>query len=64
MVSVYLVKSGRYEESVGYTEWLNLRAFTEYEAARSFLNKIKTDLGDDFNEDKDFLEIEDITLEG
>jgi hypothetical protein len=59
---VYLVKSGRFEESVGYTEWLNLRAFTTYEAAENFIKGV-IEADESFDEERDFLEIETLTLE-
>ena len=59
---IYLVKSGRLDDFVGWT-WLNLRAFDDYDLAVDFMNTVvkmikREDLGE-----KEDVEIETITVE-
>jgi hypothetical protein len=60
--NVYIVKSGQLIDFGGW-EWLNLRAFTDYDKAIEFsqtvIDQIKPD---DFGETED-VEIETLTLE-
>jgi hypothetical protein len=61
MSKVFLVSSGRFEETTGYTEWINLGCFNNEADADAYIEKIKADIGD-FNEDKDFLHVEELFL--
>jgi hypothetical protein len=61
MSNVYVVSSGRFDEMTGNTNWLTLRAFTNYEKAEEWIaSEIKRDPS--FNEDKDFYDIDEVTL--
>lgn len=39
MANVYIVKSGMIKDFVGW-EWLNLKAFTDYDKAVDFMNTV------------------------
>jgi hypothetical protein len=39
MANVYIVKSGMNKDFVGW-EWLNLKAFTDYDKAVDFMNTV------------------------
>jgi len=39
MTNVYIVKSGMIKDFVGW-EWLNLKAFTDYDKAVDFMNTV------------------------
>ena len=59
---IYLVKSGRLDDFVGWT-WLNIRAFDEYERAVEFSKTIEKMIKpEDLGETED-VEIETITVE-
>ena len=58
--SIFVVKSGVLVDFVGW-EYLNIRAFTNRESAEAFIeSEIKRDKS--FNEDRDSLEIDEVTL--
>lgn len=62
MKNIYVVKSGQYDGNIGMTLWLNVRAFSDYETASKWIDEqIKRDPS--FNEDLDFLQIDELTLE-
>ena len=61
MSNVYVVSSGRFDEFTGSTNWLTLRAFTDRDAADTWIeSEIKRDPS--FDEDKDFYDIDEVTL--
>ena len=58
--SIFVVKSGVLVDFVGW-EYMNIRAFTNRDDAVSFIeSEIKRDKS--FNEDRDSLEIDEVTL--
>jgi hypothetical protein len=60
MANVYIVKSGVLTDFVGW-EYMNIRAFTNRDSAEAFIkSEIKRDKS--FNEDRDSLEIDEVTL--
>jgi hypothetical protein len=59
--SVYVVRSGRFDEMTGNINWLNLFAFADYESAQTWIDaEIERDPS--FNEDLDYYEINEVTL--
>lgn len=61
MNTVYIVQSGRYDETTGATNWMNVRVFTSYEVANAWVESAK-ERDSSFNEDYDFYEIEEMTV--
>ena len=59
---IYLVKSGRLEDFVGW-EWLNLRAFDDYDRAVEFKNTVIKVIKPENLEVTEDVEIETITVE-
>jgi hypothetical protein len=59
--SVYIVKSGQYDGNIGMTFWLNVRAFADYDKASAWIDAEKK-RDSSFNEDLDFLEIDEVSL--
>ena len=59
---IYLVKSGRLDDFVGWT-WLNLRAFDDYEAALEFKDTVIKVIKPEHLEVTEDVEIETITVE-
>jgi hypothetical protein len=57
MSDVYIVKSGQLVDLVGW-EWLNLRAFTDYDKAIKFLKQVEKQIPY-----KNLGETEDVVLE-
>jgi hypothetical protein len=63
MSNVYVVSSGRFDDFTGSTNWLTLRAFTVYEDAEAWIaSEIERDPS--FDEDKDFYDIDGVSLYG
>lgn len=63
MTNVYIVRSGQLLDFSGW-EWLNLKAFTDYDAAVKYLNEIEKQIKpEDFGIRED-LDIETLTLIG
>lgn len=62
MNNVYIVKSGQLVDFVGW-EWLNLRAFSDYDKAVEYHNKVAKQIHtEDYGINED-VEIETLTLE-
>lgn len=59
-MNIYIVKSGQLIDFVGW-EWENLKAFSDYDKAKEFSDKIEQQLKD---LDTEGVEIEQLTLEG
>jgi hypothetical protein len=59
-MNIYIVKSGQLIDFVGW-EWLNLKAFTDYDQAKEFSDTVEQQLK---NLDTEGVEIEQLTLEG
>ena len=59
---IYLVKSGRLDDFVGWT-WLNLRAFDDYGAAVSFAKEVKRQIKPEALGETEDVEIETVTVE-
>ena len=59
---IYLVKSGRLDDFVGWS-WLNLRAFDDYEKAKEFANTVKRQIMPADLYEKEDVEIETVTVE-
>ena len=59
---IYLVKSGRLDDFVGWT-WLNLRAFDDYDRAVEFKNTVIKVIKPENLEVTEDVEIETITVE-
>ena len=57
MTNVYIVKSGQLVDFSGW-EWLNLRAFTDYEKAVAYMKMVQNQIPT-----KNLGEIEDVELE-
>ena len=62
MTNVYVVKSGQLIDLVGW-EWLNLRAFTDYDAAQKFCDKVSGQIDPNALGETEDVEIETLTLE-
>ncbi len=62
MTNVYIVKSGVLVDFTGW-EWLNLRAFTNYDKAVAFMKMVESQIPlKNLGETED-VEIEELTLE-
>lgn len=59
-MNIYIVKSGQLIDFVGW-EWVNLKAFRDYDEAREYADKIEEQLK---NLDLEGVEVEELTLEG
>jgi uncharacterized membrane protein len=60
--NVYIVKSGSLVDFTGW-EWLNLRAFTDYDKAEAFMKMVQNQIPlKNLGETED-VEIEELTLE-
>jgi len=59
-MNIYIVKSGQLIDFIGW-EWLNLRAFSDYDKAKEFSDTVEQQLK---NLDTEGVEIEQLTLEG
>ena len=58
-MNVYIVKSGQFIDFVGW-EWLNLRAFSDYDKAVNFSKTVEEQI---MNFEMESVEIEELTLE-
>jgi hypothetical protein len=58
-MNVYVVKSGQFIDLVGW-EWLNLRAFSDYDKAVNFSKTVEEQI---MNFEMESVEIEELTLE-
>ncbi len=62
MNNIYIVKSGSLVDFTGW-EWLNLRAFTDYDKAEAFMKMVQNQIPlKNLGETED-VEIEELTLE-
>jgi hypothetical protein len=61
MKTLYIVKSGQYDGNIGMTIWDNIRAYADRDAAEAWIKSEKK-RDKSFNEDLDFLEIDEVTL--
>lgn len=62
MSNVYIVKSGQLVDFVGW-EWLNLRAFSDYDKAVEFMKLVKNQIPRKSLGETEDVEIEELTLE-
>jgi hypothetical protein len=62
MNSVYIVKSGQLIDLVGW-EWLNLRAFTDYDKAVAFSKIVKKQIPRKSLGETEDVEIEELSVE-
>lgn len=62
MTEVYIVKSGQLVDFSGW-EWLNLKAFSDYEKAREFAKIVKCQIPRKNLGETEDVEIETLTLE-
>ena len=62
MSNVYIVKSGQLIDLVGW-EWLNLRAFTDYDKAIGYKSYVESQIQPDRLGETEEVEIETLTLE-
>ena len=62
MTNVYIVKSGQLVDFSGW-EWLNLRAFTDYEKAVAFMKMVQKQIPTKNLGDTEDVELETLTLE-
>jgi len=62
-MNAYVVKSGQYDGNIGMTIWENLRVFCDYDTADKWVESEKKRQGNNFNENFDFYEIDELTLE-
>ena len=62
MVNVYIVKSGQLVDFAGW-EWLNLRAFTNYEKAEAFMKMVQNQIPTKNLGETEDVQIEHLTLE-
>ena len=62
MNNVYIVKSGSLVDFAGW-EWLNLRAFTDYDKAFAFYKKVVKQIPSNNLGETEDVEIEELTLE-
>ena len=61
MKTLYVVKSGQYDGNIGMTIWDNLRVYADRDAAEAWID-MQIGMDANFNEDLDFLEIDEVTL--
>jgi hypothetical protein len=62
MNNVYIVKSGQLVDFSGW-EWLNLRAFTDYDKAEEFMWSVEKQIKPEDLGEKEDVHIETLTLE-
>ena len=62
MTNVYIVKSGQLVDFSGW-EWLNLRAFTDYEKAVAYMKMVQNQIPTKNLGDTEDVELETLTLE-
>ena len=62
MTNVYIVKSGQLVDFSGW-EWLNLRAFTDYEKAVAFMKMVQNQIPTKNLGETEDVQIEHLTLE-
>jgi hypothetical protein len=62
MTNVYIVKSGQLVDFVGW-EWLNLKAFTNYDKAVEFMNVVKKQIPRNNLGKTEDVEIEELSVE-
>lgn len=62
MVNVYIVKSGQLVDFAGW-EWLNLRAFSNYEKAEAFMKMVQNQIPTKNLGETEDVQIEHLTLE-
>jgi hypothetical protein len=62
MTNVYIVKSGQLVDFSGW-EWLNLRAFTDYDKAVEFMNVVKKQIPRNNLGETEDVEIEELSVE-
>ena len=62
MTNVYIVKSGMIKDFVGW-EWLNLRAFTDYDKALDYMNTVSRMIDLKALGETEDVDIETLTLE-
>lgn len=62
MSNVYIVKSGQLVDFSGW-EWLNLRAFTDYDKAEEFMWSVEKQIKPEDLGEKEDVQIETLTLE-
>ena len=62
MTNVYIVKSGQLVDFSGW-EWLNLRAFTDYEKAVAFMKMVQNQIPTKNLGETEDVEFETLTLE-
>lgn len=60
--NVYIVKSGALVDFTGW-EWLNLRAFTDYDKAVAFMKMVRNQIPRQNLGETEDVEIEELTLE-
>jgi len=61
-MNVYIVKSGQLVDFSGW-EWLNLRAFTDYDKAVTFMKMVQNQIPTKNLGETEDVEIEELTLE-
>jgi hypothetical protein len=61
-MNVYIVKSGQLVDFSGW-EWLNLRAFTDYDKAEEFMWSVEKQIKPEDLGEKEDVQIETLTLE-
>ena len=62
MTNVYIVKSGQLVDFSGW-EWLNLRAFTDYEKAVAYMKMVQNQIPTKNLGETEDVELETLTLE-
>ena len=62
MSNVYIVKSGQLVDFSGW-EWLNLRAFTDYDKAVAYMKMVQNQIPTKNLGDTEDVELETLTLE-
>lgn len=62
MNNIYIVKSGALVDFTGW-EWLNLRAFTDYDKAVAFMKMVRNQIPRQNLGETEDVEIEELTLE-
>lgn len=62
MSNVYIVKSGMIKDFVGW-EWLNLKAFTDYDKALDYMNTVSRMIDLKALGETEDVDIETLTLE-
>jgi len=62
MKNVFIVKSGQLVDFVGW-EWLNLRAFTDYDKAIEFMRSVEKQIKPEALGESEDVHLETLTLE-